>query len=90
VSVVVAVFLIVGVCTLVILAAIVLGLINHVRLLGRSLAAFQRETEPILQEIRAGAVAAQAAAERMEARRAAMQRERERSRRVRPWRRRRR
>lgn len=89
-SVPAVVFLVVGLVTLAILAALLLGLINHLKILGRSLAAFRRETDPVLEEIRGGAAAAQATSERLQANRARMQEERERIRTGRSRRRRRR
>ena len=60
---VVAVLVAVGLTSLGLLLVLVVGLTRHVRLLAGSLARFQEETRPLLEELQAGGVKAR---ERME------------------------
>jgi hypothetical protein len=59
------VWLTVGLCTLVIMLALVLGLIRQVRAVAAALAELQREVTPVLQEMREGAERAREHAERL-------------------------
>jgi hypothetical protein len=59
------VWLTVGLCTLVILVALVLGLVRQVKLLARTLVEFQTEVRPVLEQMREEAARAQERAERL-------------------------
>jgi Sec-independent protein translocase protein TatA len=59
------VWLSVGLATILILLALVVGLVRQVRLLAQSLAQFQKEVRPILDQMRADAERAQERAERL-------------------------
>jgi hypothetical protein len=64
-SVPAVVWLTIGLCSLVIMLALVLGLIRQVKALAGALADLQREVTPVLQEMREGAERAREHAERL-------------------------
>ena len=64
-SVPAVVWMAVGLATVLILVALVIGLVRQVRLLAESLAEFQKEVRPLLEEMRADAERAQEHAERL-------------------------
>jgi len=61
------VWLAIGLSSLVIMVALVLGLVRQLRSLSSALAQFQREVTPVLEEMREGAQRAQQGAERLRA-----------------------
>jgi heme exporter protein D len=65
-SVPAVVWLAVGLSTLLVLVALVLGLVRQVKALAGALAEFQREVGPVLQEMRDGAERARRHAERLQ------------------------
>jgi hypothetical protein len=58
------VWLVVAMITTVAIAAVLIGLVRHVRVLGRALGRFQREVGPLVQEISALGEEAAARSER--------------------------
>jgi hypothetical protein len=59
------IWLTVGLCTLLVLVALILGLVRQVKLLARALAEFQTEVRPVLEQMREEAARAQERAERL-------------------------
>ncbi|MBI4261802.1 MAG: hypothetical protein HY658_14705 [Actinobacteria bacterium] len=86
-SVPAAVFLVVGLIAIGVLAAVLVWLVKHVRLLAGSLAELQRAAEPVLRDIRAEAERAQETADRLVREASLRREERERKRRTRTMRR---
>jgi predicted PurR-regulated permease PerM len=76
-STVAVVWLVVGICTLLVLAAFMVQLVKQVKRLTGSVVRFQREVQPVLEGIQRDAQAAQERSERVQEQVEAIRRARE-------------